>query len=143
MPVPSLVKSRTSGPRLAAALLALALMSGCGFLTGAPDPVPGMSMFTDVPIPSEMEVDQKKSQVYDSALGRVGLLRASGRVQVEAVLNYYREAMAQNGWTKDSEFDNGDVRMLVFSKAPRSAAVSVTPGWIDTDLEINVSAKKQ
>jgi hypothetical protein len=139
MPVPSEVKP---GPRLAAALLALAFLGGCGFLSGEAAPAPGTSMFTDVPLPSELEVDQKKSQVFESAQGRVGTMKAQGRVKAEAVENYYREAMPQNGWSLDSEFGSGETLMLVFGKAPRSAAVKVTPGWIDTDLEINVSAKK-
>ena len=137
----SLVKACDWRP--AAVVLALVFLNACGLVSGGGDSAaPALSMFTDVPVPSEMEVDQKDSQVYDHALGRVGLMRASGRIAPEAVLNYYREAMAQNGWHKDSEFDNGDQQMLVFSKSPRSAAVSVTKGWIDTDVEINVSARK-
>lgn len=134
---------RVGGWRPAAAVLAVVFLSACGLISGGGDPAaPALSMFTDVPIPSELEVDQKNSQVYEHDLGRVGLMRASGRIAPEAVLNYYREAMAQNGWHKDSEFDNGDKQMLIFSKSPRSAAISVTKGWIDTDVEINVSARK-
>ncbi|MDR1045018.1 MAG: hypothetical protein LBP33_07865 [Candidatus Adiutrix sp.] len=101
-----------------------------------------LSMFTDVPLPPELSVDQKNSQVYEHSVGRVGLMRASGRIGRQALLSYYREAMIQNGWTRDSEFDNGDRHMLIFSKAPRSAAVSVEEGWINSDVEINVSARQ-
>jgi hypothetical protein len=136
------MKREPSGPRLWALLWALALLGGCGFLTGEAAPAPGASMFIDVPLPSELEVNQKRSEVFESAQGRVGMMTASGRVKAEAVENYYREAMLQNGWTLDREFSIGETRLLVFGKSPRSAAVKVVPGWICTDLEINVSAKK-
>ena len=100
-------------------------------------------MFTDIPLPPELVIDEKNSQVYEHPVGRVGLLKASGRLSCDAGLSFFREAMLQNGWIKDSEFDNGDQRMLIFSKAPRSAAVTIKEGWISTEVEINVSAKQQ
>jgi hypothetical protein len=127
---------------LLAATLAL---SACAWLTDggtANSPQP-LSMFEDVPLPPELTLNEKDSLVYEHEFGRVGLMKASGRLGRDSVLNYYRAAMAQNGWIKESEFDNGVSQMLIFSKAPRSAAITVTEGWLSTDVEINVSAKIQ
>ncbi len=129
------------GPLTVLALAAL-LAIGCAGRSGDDQGAPPLSMFADVPLPPELDIDEKNSQVYEHAIGRVGLLKASGRIEKLAVLSYYREAMLQNGWTKESEFDNGDRHMLIFAKSPRSAAVTVKEGWFSTDVEINVSAKK-
>jgi|GEM_PF-2540260 len=128
---------------LAAIVLAGLLSTGCALWSGKDDSRPPLSMFTDIPLPPELIIDEKNSQVYEHSIGRVGLMKTSGNLGKEAVLAYFREVMVQNGWTKDSEFDNGEKHMLVFSKSPRSAAITVDEGWISTDVEINVSAKKQ
>ncbi len=99
-------------------------------------------MFDDIPLPPELTLNEKGSRVFEREVGRVGLLAASGRLGLESALNYYRLNMALSGWFPVGEFDHGDSRMLVFIKMPRSAAITVTEGWISTDVEINVSAKK-
>ncbi|MDL2259476.1 hypothetical protein LJB99_01170 [Deltaproteobacteria bacterium OttesenSCG-928-K17] len=129
-------------------VLAAALApSGCGWLFSDRAPssasAPPISMFVDIPLPPEAELNQKDSQVYEHAIGRVGLMRASVRLSQDAVLSYYREAMVQRGWSRESEFDNGDRKLMIFSKSPRSAAITVSEGWMKTDVEINVSARQQ
>ena len=122
-------------------LVTAGLSAGCA-THGVPEGSLPLSMFTDIPLPPELTIDEKNSQVYEHPVGRVGILKAEGRIGKEAVLSFYREAMGQNGWTRDSEFDNGDQHMLIFSQSPRSAAITVKEGWVYTDVEINVSAKK-
>ncbi|MDR0882072.1 MAG: hypothetical protein LBP55_05975 [Candidatus Adiutrix sp.] len=124
-------------------LLALTslLTAGCaGLFTG--DDSPPLSMFIDIPLPPELAIDEKNSQVFEHEIGRVGLLKASGRLGKAETLAFYRDKMAENGWAAESEFDNGEKHLLIFSKKPRSAAVTVQEGWVITDLEINVSAKQ-
>ena len=135
------------GRRLPAALLLAAamLLGACAWPSGdvsSPPPQP-LSMFDDIPLPQELKLNEKDSLVYEHEFGRVGLMKTSGFISRDSVLNYYRAAMAENGWIKESEFDNGASQMLIFSKAPRSAAITVTEGWMSTDVEINVSAKIQ
>ena len=124
------------------ALAGLLASSGCGWLFPEKRQTPVLSMFTDVPVPPELTIDEKDSQVYEHPIGRVGVMRTSGRISKEAVMSYYREAMAQKGWQKVSEFDNGERQIMIFNKNPRSTAVSITEGWLNTDVEINVTAKE-
>ena len=121
-----------------------ALSSACAPLAvdNGEAPAASLSMFNDIPLPEGFKINEKDSQVYDTHLGRVGILRISGRLSKSATLQCFRDKMALNGWNKDSEFDNSAQHLLVFSKTPRSAAISVTEGWIYTDVEINVSAKQ-
>lgn len=128
-----------------ALLLAAAMLLGaCALQTdGGSGPPKPLSMFDDIPLPQELTLDEDDSLVLEQEVGRVGLMRTSGRISRSSVFNFYRAAMAENGWIEESEFDNGISQMLIFSKAPRSAAITVTEGWIFTDVEINVSAKKQ
>ena len=124
------------------ALAGLLASSGCGWLFPEKRQTPVLSMFIDVPVPPELTIDEKDSQVYEHPIGRVGVMRTSGRISKEAVLSYYREAMAQKGWQKISEFDNGEGQIMIFNKSPRSTAISITDGWLTTNVEINVTAKE-
>lgn len=147
---PAAITDRTGPPArpfgfllVGLALAATFLAPGCGFFFSEKRSAPPLSMFVDVPVPPELTIDENNSQVYEHPIGRVGIMRASGHISKEALLSNYREAMAQNGWTKESEFDSGERQTLVFSKAPRSAAVTVKAGWLSTEAEINVTAKQQ
>ena len=126
---------------LGLAMIAVALTGGCAWLTGGRDDLPPPVPFFDISLPLELTLDEKNTKVYQSSLGRVGIMKASGMIGKEQILAYYRESMAQNGWAKESEFDNSEQHILVFSKDPRSAAVTVREGWIYCDVEINVSAR--
>lgn len=133
---------------VASAVLAACLApAGCGWLfnrqSSPKTASPPISMFVDIPLPPEAEINEKESQVYEHAVGRVGLMRGTVKLGQEAVLSYYRQAMAQRGWSRESEFDNGDRKLMVFSKSPRSAAITVSEGFLKTDIEINVSARQQ
>ena len=72
----------------------------------------------------------------------MGRLRARGRVGQVALINYFRESMRQEGWALEGEFDGEDRYTMVFAKKPRAAAVNIREGWVYTDVEVNVSAKK-
>ncbi len=115
---------------------------GCSWFGLFSDKPETPQIFTDLPVPPELTVDEGDSKIYEGLGGRVGRLLASGRVDQVALVNYFRENMRQNGWTVEGEFDGEDRYTMVFVKKPRSAAISVRAGWVYTDVEINVSAKQ-
>jgi hypothetical protein len=125
-----------------ALVLAAALLSGCSWFSFFSDAPQTPQIFTDLPVPPELEVDDDDTKIYEGLGGRVGRLLARGRIDQVAIINYYRENMRQNGWTIEGEFDGEDRYTMVFVKKPRSAAINVTGGWIYTDVEINVSSKQ-
>ena len=125
-------------------IILAALMGGCSwfpFFSDKSKEAP--QVFTDLPVPPELAVNDGDSQVYEGEGGRVGRLLASGRIDRVAVIQYYREAMLRNGWELEGEFDGEDRYMMVFVKKPRSAAITIKAGWVYTDVEINVSARKK
>lgn len=99
-------------------------------------------MFTDIPLPVGVTMNPDDSQVYQTIQGRVGQMVAVGRVKGSVVIDYFRQSMLKNGWTRDSEFNTGENRMLIFSKKPRSAALIITETWISTKVEVNVSIRR-
>lgn len=127
---------------LAIILLAIAA-SGCAVMSLFEDGPQTPQVFTDLPVPPELKIDEGGAKIYDGLGGRVGRLMASGRVGQVALINYYREAMRQQGWTAEGEFDGKDRYTMVFVKKPRSAAINLSEGWMYTDVEINVSSKQQ
>lgn len=124
------------------ALSGILNISGCCLFFPEKSQAPALSMFVDVPVPQELAIDEKHSQVYEHPIGRVGVMKTAGRISKDAAISFYLEAMAHNGWVKESEFDNGERQMIVFSKNPRSAAITIREGWLSTEVEINVSAKQ-
>ncbi len=100
-------------------------------------------MFTDLPLPSEMKIDQKFTQIYESELGRVGIMWADGSLPEVELIEYYHAMMPEHGWEKEGEFDNGERYLLVYTKEPRSAAISIAEGWLNTEVEINVTARQK
>lgn len=116
------------------------ISSGCAWQSGTDDRRP-RSMFTDITLPPDLTVNESKSRVYEKPIGRVGVMKAGGYMRKEKALAYFRENMARDGWVKDSEFNNGKKHLMVFSKSPRSAAITVTDGWIGITVEIHVSDK--
>lgn len=125
------------------ALLLLALfLTACAARSGEDVAAQPLSMFADVPLAPELSLDEKESHVYDHPIGQVGLLKASGAIQEKELLDFYRPALAANGWLPCGEFETGGGRLLVFGKPPRSLAIIIKEGWINSQVEINVSAKK-
>lgn len=125
------------------ALSSILISSGCCLFFPEKREEPALSMFVDIPVPQELAIDEKRSHVYEHHIGRVGVMRTAGRISKEEAASFYLEAMAHNGWVKESEFDNGERQMIVFSKSPRSAAITIREGWLSTEVEINVSAKRE
>lgn len=127
-----------------AAVVWLGACAGDGGEIAKPTPPPPpLSMFTDIPLPPELTINEKDSLVIEHEFGRVGLMKTSGRLDQNSALDFFRTHMAFSGWLKTSEFDNGQSHMMIFNKEQRSAAITVTEGWVITDVEINVSAQIQ
>ena len=55
-----------------------------------------------------------------------GLMSYTSKLDVEAVLQFYKDQMPQAGWTLAEEFVAGPVGLLTFTNGDRSAQVTVT-----------------
>ena len=117
-------------------------LNSCTLLSGA-KPIDAMSLFTDIPVPKDMVVNQEESIVHDNGAGRIGILIAKGyMVEKDDVLDFYRQQMPLVGWKSEGEFATDDRHMLVFTKDKRSVVITVTGNWILSNLEVHANVRQ-
>lgn len=85
-------KGRRAGPFLAALFLLCAL----ALPAAAQDFLPG---FEDVPVMRGLTVLPERGHVFDAPSGRLVESYAGGKVSRDAVSRFYRETLAELGWT--------------------------------------------
>lgn len=129
--------------------LALFFMTGCaGTQTTADgaDPAGGFSdvayPFNDVPVPNGFKANRGKSFVYESGSGsiKVGRLYFSGWNGSQEVVNYYQNAMINQGWKMINAMEH-DGMILNYEKKGWVCTLIVTEPWIKTHLEIQIGPK--
>jgi hypothetical protein len=131
-------------PAIAGLLMLAVLIGGCSVAPLFEDPSKTPPrLFTDIPMPPELEINEGDTIIYDGQGGRVGRLIAKGRVGQVALINYFRENMRREGWAPEGEFDAEKSYIMIFAKKPRAAAINIGEGWVYTDVEVNVSAKRE
>lgn len=98
--------------------------------------------FTDVPIPSGFKADRDKSFVYESGSGsvKVGRLYYSGWHDGQEVVNYYQNAMLNNGWKMVNAMEHAGM-ILNYEKEGWVCTVIITEAILKTHLEIQIGPK--
>ncbi|MDR2826963.1 MAG: hypothetical protein LBV77_02855 [Candidatus Adiutrix intracellularis] len=126
--------------RLTILIVVTAFLVNCSFFG---DSRIQLTPFEDIPLPPKLTLDEKNTTVFESPEGRVGLMLAYGKINLEEVTAYYQTNLAETGWNRIGEFFQSERRrLLVFKKEKRSVAVTMNEGWLSTEVEINVSALK-
>jgi hypothetical protein len=95
------------------------------------------SDFEDIPFPSEISVNKKKSQLYSAGRGKVGLLTLEGRVEPDSVAAFFQNNLPRNGW-KALTFLKDRHHVLVFVKDDRVCLINICEGWFTTVCEVRV-----
>lgn len=122
-------------------IVANTFLVGCSFFG---DGRIQLTPFEDIPLHLKLTLDEKNTTVFESPEGRIGLMLAYGKINLEEVTAYYQTNLAEAGWNRIGEFFQSERRrLLVFKKEKRSVAVTVDEGWLSTEVEINVSAIKE
>ena len=62
-------------------------------------PIVTIREFPDVPIPKELDLDQRASFVYMTPEFATGNLVYNGNVDYDSLYKFFQETMAKNGWT--------------------------------------------
>jgi hypothetical protein len=132
-----------------ATFIALITMTGCATTSDSEDTADSQAgfsevahPFTDVPIPSGFSPDRANSFVYESGSGavKVGRLYYSGWHDSQDVVNYYHNAMVNNGWKMINAMEH-DGMILNYEKQTKVCTVIVTDALMKTNLEIQVGPK--
>lgn len=120
--------------KLGAAVLVLALLSGCA---SANKPV--RSEFEDIPVPKGLEFRTGDSTIIESPTVKAARLVYRGRLEIQSLATAWRSTLEANGWrhvNTTSVQDQGVTQ--VYEKAGTSLQIRLWEGWIFTYAELSV-----
>lgn len=113
-------------------LLLLLPAWGCANLTGSSSPEPQTAPmpssffydFNDIRVPSEMEIQPKKSSIAPVEGGKSGVMKFKGRVEPISLFDFFYNNMPKDGWTLLT-YQKYQRYLLVFSKDNRIAVITI------------------
>ena len=114
------------------------MMAGCTtmFNTGKKRPKPPRyDDFNDVQIPGRMSLDKDRSLVFEAAGFKAGVLTVTGRVKVNSLVAFVKDAMAKDNWHLKVSYKYPRV-VLMFYKPGRTCVWSITESSWTTTAEI-------
>jgi hypothetical protein len=95
------------------------------------------SDFEDIPIPSEISTNKKKTQLYSAGKVKVGLLTLEGRVDPDSLAAFFQNNLPRSGWKPMTALKDRE-NVLVFLKDDRLCLINISEGWFTTVCEIRV-----
>ncbi len=130
-------------------ILCLTFLTGCASFPiqrgGGPakalEPAP-LLKFDDVPVPRGFKLLANESFAFHTEETRVGLLKYAGSPTADAVVLFYKEQMAQLGWTLLNVVEYGR-RILNFDKIDQTCIITVEPTATKTLVTISVAPKSR
>jgi hypothetical protein len=127
------------------ALSLFLLFSGCARTvhteaTGEEGPMPIVTIheFPDVPIPKELDLDQRASFVYMTPDFATGSLVYNGNVDYDSLLKFFEETMAKNGWMLKASLKYTRT-LLFYQKESRICLINMDISTLNIRVEIWVA----
>lgn len=97
--------------------------------------------FEDIPIPSELKLDTKKSRVFQSSNITSGVLVFNGYVEVNSLINFFKDSMVKDNWQAKGSFKLHPKTVLLFEKKNKRSIFIIEETYFNTHVEIwNLSA---
>lgn len=98
--------------------------------------------FDDVLLPSEMEIDPKRTYIIEGSGLTTGILTIKGWVDRDSLITFFKSAMQREKWREIASFKSPSAdtsSILVFQKINRTAVISIHEEMIYTYVEIAVA----
>jgi len=124
----------------------ISFLSGCGSMrqprTLKPQHLePSETLrFSDVPFPAGFKILRDKSFILESGGVRAGVLRYTGRANVEDVIRFYKEQMAVYNWALLNIIEYGE-QILNFERENESCIVTLTTKGGRIDISVSLAPK--
>jgi hypothetical protein len=96
--------------------------------------------FEDVPVPAGFKIVQPQSFTFENDVLRVGILKFSGRVHPDNVVNFYRDQMPLYNWRFLNIVEYGR-RIMSFERDDQNCTILIEPSGMTTQLTISVAPK--
>jgi len=94
--------------------------------------------FQDIPIPPEIDVQPKESNVFVAGQIKMGFLTLRGRVDSNSMMNFFVAALPHEGWRLKGQF-RYNRSLLIFDKPDKVCVILMKEATYYTYVEIYVS----
>jgi len=94
--------------------------------------------FPDIPIPPDLNVQSKTSNVFQSGPIKMGFLTLRGRVDSNSTMNFFVAALPREGWRLKAQFKYNRA-LLIFDKPDKICVILMKEETYYTYVEIYVS----
>jgi hypothetical protein len=94
--------------------------------------------FTDVLIPSELKPDLSNSFLFETAGLSAGVLRYTGRVELNSLITFFERNMRKDNWRRISMFKSPRT-ILLFQKDNRWCVIQIVEGGFKTEVVVWVA----
>jgi len=91
--------------------------------------------FDDILIPKELDFKADESYTLDNKKFRAGIMRFSGRVVVQDLLQFFMNNMAKDNWERTSAV-KGKMSVLSFEKFNKSCVIQVDDSFAKATVTI-------
>ena len=96
--------------------------------------------FEDVPVPSGFKPVVRDSFAFENDVLRVGILKYSGRVNPDNVVNFYKDQMSLYNW-RFLNIVEYQRRIMSFERDDQTCTILIEPSGMGTLLTISVAPK--
>ncbi len=101
-------------------------------------PRPQFYDFADIPVPTELDLVQKESYVFQSGNLKAGILTFKGRVDATSLINFFQMAMPRENWKPKGGF-RYKKSVLIFDKPDKTCIINLFEKTYYTYAEIYVA----
>jgi hypothetical protein len=91
--------------------------------------------FPDIPIPRELNLEIKRSVVFESPVVKAGVLVYKGRVEPLSLFEYFVKKLPEYNWSLRSYFKYGKF-IILFSKDDKDLVIRIIEKGYDTEVFI-------
>ena len=103
-----------------------------------PAPIVTIREFPDVPIPKELDLDQKESFVYMAPDLAAGLLVYDGNVDYDTLVRFFEESLSKNGWLLRASLKYPKT-FFFYQKETRVCLITMEPQTLNLKVKIWVA----
>ena len=119
-------------------LLSVAL-TGCSTTSNSRIEPQAILKFSDLPIPAGLKSLPQASYSFENAGVRVAVLKYQGKVNIDQVINFYKEQMPMYNWNLINIIEYGQ-RLLNFERENETCIITIqVAGFWNEDALVTVS----
>jgi hypothetical protein len=96
--------------------------------------------FEDVPVPTGFKPVIKDSFIFENDVLRVGIMKYSGRIHPDHVVNFYKDQMSLYNW-RFLNLVEYQRRIMSFERDDQNCTILIEPSGMSTLLTISVAPK--